>query len=65
MTKSLQNLLKKYKGKTVNDIPYELTHDENYGYFFSYYGKWYVVVLDSESNSTILNIKELKLKRKY
>lgn len=65
MTKSLQNLLKKYKGKRLNDIPYELKHDENYGYVFSYYGKWYVVVLDSENNSTILNIKELKLKLKH
>lgn len=65
MTKNLQKLLKKYKGKALNSLPYELKYDENYGYSFSYYGKLYVVELDSENSSTILNIKEFRLKRKY
>ena len=65
MTKNLHNLLKKYKGKSINNLPYKLEYDENYGYHFSYYGKFYVVELDPENSSTILNIKEFRLKRKY
>lgn len=65
MTKNLQNLNKKYKGKTLDDLPYELKYDDNYGHFFSYYGSWYVVDLDSKNDSVISKIKELKLKRRY
>lgn len=65
MTKRLQNLIQNYKGMPLKALPYEVRHDDNYGYFFSYYGKWYVVELDSENESIISNIKDLKLKRKH
>jgi len=58
-----KELTKEYLGKTIDNIPKEITFSEIYGHTFSHYGKSYAAQVDEAGKIKSVNL--VKLKRKY